>query len=68
MCREICRRKEYKFTRRYCGEYYSQGAKRCNSIKCGGVWMKYEGVWCPCCGFKLKSRRRDKKNLVVVRI
>jgi len=41
---------------------YALGQKRCT--KCG-VFMDWEGLYCPCCGFKLRTNRRGSKRQVV---
>ncbi len=37
---------------------YEIGQKRCT--KCG-IFMNYAGRFCPCCGFRLRSKRRSSK-------
>ena len=38
---------------------YLQGHKRCTTCETFIVW---EGVFCPCCGHKLKTKRKGKKD------
>jgi len=35
------------------------GYKRCRKCQ---YYIKYEGVWCPCCGEKLAIRPRNAKS------
>jgi predicted amidophosphoribosyltransferase len=37
---------------------YVTGNKRCN--RCN-LFVKWEGLWCPCCGYKLRTRPRVSK-------
>ena len=37
---------------------YATGNKRCN--RCD-LFIKWEGLWCPCCGYKLRTRPRLSK-------
>jgi hypothetical protein len=37
---------------------YATGNKRCN--RCD-LFIKWEGLWCPCCGYKLRTRPRHSK-------
>lgn len=37
---------------------YELGQKRCT--KCG-IFMVYDGRFCPCCGFRLRTHRRSSK-------
>jgi len=58
VCRGICER--YKFVRndKAGKQVYLDGAKRCNSFCM--MFIRYEGIFCPCCGMKLRSRPRNK--------
>lgn len=38
---------------------YKTGAKRCQSC---GIMLKYDGIWCPCCGQKLRTRARNPRQ------
>ena len=38
---------------------YASGLKRCNSCN---VFIQWKGLWCPCCGSKLRVRPRNSKN------
>ena len=50
-CKGICIRD------RACGRY-ATGNKRCN--RCD-LFIKWEGLWCPCCGYKLRTKPRHSK-------
>ena len=50
-CKGICIR--HKASRGY-----ATGNKRCN--RCD-LFIKWEGLWCPCCGYKLRTKPRHSK-------
>ena len=50
-CKGICIR--HKASRGY-----ATGSKRCN--RCN-LYIKWEGLWCPCCGYKLRVGPRHSK-------
>jgi hypothetical protein len=37
---------------------YATGQKRCQVC---AVYMRWEGLWCPCCGRKVRTRPRNSK-------
>jgi len=37
---------------------YSNGQRRCQICS---IWIKWEGLWCPCCGYRLRTKPRNKK-------
>jgi hypothetical protein len=37
---------------------YADGHKRCNNCN---LFIKWEGSWCPCCGYKLRTKPRHSK-------
>jgi hypothetical protein len=37
---------------------YLAGQKRCQVCQ---LFIKWEGFWCPCCGYRLRTRPRNKK-------
>jgi rRNA maturation endonuclease Nob1 len=43
---------------------YEVGQKRCT--KCS-IFLEYAGLWCPCCGFRLRIHRRSSKDKLKVR-
>lgn len=52
---------EYKFDRQGGNDrLYLQGAKRCQN--CDGRYVKWEhGIFCPCCGNRLRLKPRKSK-------
>ncbi|MHA7733571.1 hypothetical protein [Nitrosopumilus sp. S6] len=50
--------KEYHAQRPKVGKRYQIGQKRCQACD---QWISYEGVWCPCCHHRLRTRPRCKK-------
>ena len=55
-CKNICAR--YKAKGDFITGRYRNGQKRCHICDLFIVW---EGLWCPCCGYKLRSKPRNKK-------
>lgn len=55
-CNGICNK--YKAKGTFYGGRYSKGQKRCQVCY---IFIKFEGIWCPCCGYKLRSKPRRKK-------
>jgi len=37
---------------------YSTGQKRCQVCE---IFLKWDGFWCPCCGYRLRTRPRNMK-------
>ena len=37
---------------------YSTGQKRCQICE---TFLKWDGLWCPCCGYRLRTRSRNPK-------
>jgi predicted amidophosphoribosyltransferase len=37
---------------------YSTGQKRCQICE---IFLKWDGLWCPCCGYRLRTRPRNSK-------
>ena len=40
------------------GGRYEQGQKRCHKCE---LFIKWEGLWCPCCGYLLRTKPRATK-------
>ena len=40
------------------GGRYEQGQKRCHQCE---LFMKWDGLWCPCCGHLLRTKPRATK-------
>ena len=62
ICKEIC--KQYKAKKmRGMGGPYAQGHKHCRTCE---IFISFNGAWCPCCNYKLRSKPRRcvyKNNL-----
>jgi hypothetical protein len=37
---------------------YSTGQKRCQICE---IFLKWDGLWCPCCGYRLRTKPRNLK-------
>jgi hypothetical protein len=37
---------------------YSTGQKRCQICE---TFLNWDGLWCPCCGYRLRTRPRNQK-------
>jgi len=37
---------------------YAIGQKRCQVCE---IFIEWEGVWCPCCGYRLRTKPRNLK-------
>ena len=44
---------------------YADGHKRCNNRN---LFIKWEGLWCPCCGYRLRIGPRLFKHKAKLRI
>jgi len=55
-CKGICQ--NHKAKKPKDGGRYETGQKRCNSC-C--VFMKYDGLFCPCCNLRLRKSSRYTK-------
>jgi len=61
LCRQICLK--YGVKREFGKSPFAQGSKQCQ--KCGnagqeGIYIKWEGLFCPCCSNRLRTRPRHK--------
>ena len=56
-CNGIC--KEYKVKRHKDRFRYKHGHKRCRVCD---IFIKFEGLWCPCCNCRLSLRQRNRKR------
>jgi len=54
-CKGICSR--YRATKPAKGGRYSNGQRRCQMCE---EFLTWEGLWCPCCGYRLRSHPRNK--------
>lgn len=55
-CKNICVR--YKAIKTKNGSRYISGQKRCQVCD---IFMRWDGLYCPCCGFKLRVKPRSPK-------
>ena len=55
-CNGICQR--YKARKPLRIGRYASGQKRCNSCD---VFMNWDGLWCPCCNYRLRQSPRSGK-------
>ena len=63
ICRMICLC--YKPERRVGSSRYSGGQKHCRHCD---LFIKWEGLWCPCCGYRLRTKPRHSKYKAKLRI
>ena len=56
VCRGIC--EEHKASRPFDGKRYFEGQKRCKPCM---LFINWEGIWCPCCGCKLRTMPKHTK-------
>jgi hypothetical protein len=53
-CRDVC--EKYRATKHRRGSYYAEGFKRCTVCT---LFIKWDGLECPCCGSVLRTRPRN---------
>lgn len=54
-CKGICIRHK---ARRGPKGHYEAGQKRCQTCT---IFVEWEGLWCPCCGVRLRTKGRNNK-------
>ena len=52
-CKDICFR--YKVSKPAKGGRYALGQRRCQLCE---MFIQWEGIWCPCCGVRLRLSPR----------
>ena len=57
VCKGICSR--HKAMRPSTGMRYSIGQKHCNVCQ---IFINWQGFFCPCCGYRLRNKPRNKKK------
>ncbi len=62
VCKGICER--YKANRPHSGMRYKAGQKRCQVCE---IFINWQGLWCPCCSYRLRIGPRNSKNKSVLR-
>ena len=55
-CKGICVR--YKAQKPVGTGRYASGQRRCEICE---IFIKWEGLWCPCCGYRLRTKPRNLK-------
>jgi len=55
-CKGICVR--YKAQNPVGTGRYASGQRRCQICE---IFIKWEGLWCPCCGYRLRTKPRNLK-------
>ena len=55
-CKGICIR--HKAQKPSGSGRYASGQKRCQICE---IFIKWDGLWCPCCGYRLRTRPRNLK-------
>jgi len=61
-CKGIC--VQYKTGKNPDGSRYGNGKKRCSVCD---IFIEYSDLYCPCCGFKLKTLSRNKQSKARIR-
>jgi hypothetical protein len=56
VCKGICSR--HRAIKPKSGQRYTLGQKRCNNCQ---IFIKWQGIWCPCCGYRLRHKPRNGK-------
>ena len=56
VCKGICVR--HKAMKPIGTGRYSMGQKRCQVCE---IFLEWDGLWCPCCGYRLRTRPRNSK-------
>ncbi|MEW6589379.1 MAG: hypothetical protein AB1299_09490 [Thermoproteota archaeon] len=55
-CKGICPR--YKAQKPVKMGRYAAGQRRCQICE---IFLKVDGLWCPCCGYRLRTKPRSTK-------
>src|SRR5210317_1581457 len=55
-CKGICVR--YKAQKPVGTGRYASGQRRCQMCE---IFIKWEGLWCPCCSYRLRTKPRNLK-------
>jgi hypothetical protein len=61
-CKGICQR--HKASRPKTGKRYLIGQKRCQGCE---IFIDWQGIWCPCCGYRLRVNPRHSKFKLMLR-
>ncbi len=63
-CKGICSR--YQAFGMKNGGRYLDGQSRCDM--CDGIWIRWDGLYCPCCSHKLRKKPRKSISKLNLRI
>ena len=55
-CKEICVNHKAKSNGK---DRYTNNQKRCQICE---IFIEWEGTWCPCCGYMLRTHPRNNKS------
>ena len=58
-CKGICIRHKAPRPHDSNGNRYSTGQKRCQICE---IFLKWDGLWCPCCNYRLRMKPRNLKS------
>ena len=58
-CKAICEKYRWKKLDPSSNKRYANGAKRCQICE---IFITWDGMWCPCCGYRLRGKPRGKKG------
>lgn len=62
-CKGICSR--HKAPKPVGDGRYSTGQKRCQVCE---IFLKWDGLWCPCCSYRLRTKPRNLKYKAKLRV
>ena len=62
VCKGICIR--HKAAKPNGSGRYAVGQKRCQICE---LFIKWDGPWCPCCGYRLRAKPRNLKYKIKLR-
>ena len=61
-CNNQC--KQYKASKPVGIGRYASGQRRCQICM---IFIKWEGLWCPCCGYRLRTKPRKLEYKIKLR-
>jgi len=62
-CKGICLR--HKAHKPVGSGRYAAGQRRCQICE---IFIKWDGLWCPCCGYRLRTKPRNLKYKAKLRV
>jgi hypothetical protein len=62
VCKGICIR--HKAVKPSGEGRYNTGQKRCQICE---IYLNWDGFWCPCCGYRMRTRPRNAKYKAILR-